>query len=255
MKLLILILLIIFYSSLSIASSPSAWQLGFQLPATELMENAVKSHSFIMLLMSAVVLFVWLLLFYVVFRFHKSKVSSVSKVTHNIILEIIWTVVPVIIVAILTVENIKLIKEQEKIPKTELTLKVIGNQWYWGYQYPEHQGLSFDSYIKGDADLSAQDLRLLSVDNHVVLPVNTNIRLQVTAADVIHSWGIPAFGIKIDAIPGRLNEAWFNIKKPGVYYGQCYELCGQGHGFMPIVVEAVSREDFDKWIEDKKLLS
>lgn len=249
------ILLIIFYSSLSIASSPAPWQLGFQSPATELMETTFRSHSFVMFIMFAVLLFVWLLLVYVVFRFRKGKVTSVSKVTHNITLEIVWTVIPIIIVAILTIENVKLIKMQDNIPKTGLTLKVVGHQWYWSYQYPEHQGLSFDSYIKGDRDLNEEDLRLFSVDNHVILPINTNVRLQVTAGDVIHSWGVPAFGIKIDAIPGRLNEAWFNIKKPGIYYGQCYELCGQGHGFMPIVVEAVSKEDFDKWIEGKKLLS
>ncbi|MDD9331575.1 MAG: cytochrome c oxidase subunit II [Wolbachia sp.] len=249
------ILLVIFYSNISAASAPNAWQLGFQPPATELMETVTKSHSFVMFIMFAVLLFVWLLLIYVVFRFRKSKVSEVSKVTHNITLEIFWTVIPVIIVAVLTMENIKLIKMQEDVPKSELTLKVIGHQWYWSYQYPEHQGLSLDSYIKGDNDLDMEDLRLFSVDNHVALPIDTNVRLQVTAGDVIHSWGVPAFGIKVDAIPGRLNEAWFNVKKPGIYYGQCYELCGQGHGFMPIVVEVVSKEDFNKWVEDRKLLS
>ena len=239
------VLLIIFYSSISTASPPTAWQFGLQSPATEIMETTTKSHSFIMFIMFAILLFVWFLLVYAVIRFRKNKVSNVSKVTHNITLEIIWTVVPMIVVAVLTIENIKLIKMQDNVPKTELTLKVIGHQWYWSYQYPEHKGLSFDSYIKGDKDLGAKDLRLFSVDNHVIVPVNTNIRLQVTAGDVIHSWGVPAFGVKIDAIPGRLNEAWFNIKKSGIYYGQCYELCGQGHGFMPIVVEAVSKEDFN----------
>ncbi|MDG7056159.1 MAG: cytochrome c oxidase subunit II [Wolbachia endosymbiont of Meromenopon meropis] len=249
------ILLIVFYSDMLFASIPHSWQFGFPPPATEIMEIVVKSHSFIMNIMITIMLFVWVLLAYTVFRFRKTKIENVSKTNHNILLEIVWFIVPTIVVGVLAFENAKLIKLQEKIPKSEMTLKVIGHQWYWSYQYPEYLGVSFDSYIKGKDDFSEEDLRLLSVDNNVCLPINTNVRLQVTSRDVIHSWGIPAFGIKIDAIPGRLNEAWFNIKKPGIYYGQCYELCGQGHGFMPIVVEAVSREDFDRWIENKRLVS
>ncbi|MBV0899652.1 MAG: cytochrome c oxidase subunit II [Wolbachia endosymbiont of Fragariocoptes setiger] len=248
------VLIFIFYAQASITSSPTTWQVGLQPAATELMEIASSSHSFVMIIMFIVLVFVWLMLIYVVLRFRKNKTSHISKVTHNIVLEIIWTIIPMIIVAVLTVENVKLIKTQQRIPKTELTLKVIGHQWYWHYQYPEHQGLEFDSYIKADNELKEKDLRLLSVDNRVVLPTSTNIKLQVTAGDVIHSWGIPAFGIKTDAVPGRLNEAWFNIKKPGIYHGQCYELCGQGHGFMPIVIEAVSKEDFNQWVKNKKSL-
>ncbi|BET33590.1 cytochrome c oxidase subunit II [Wolbachia pipientis] len=251
----LLALLIMFYSNISIASAPTSWQFGFPAPATEIMEVVVKSHSFVMSVMIAIMLFVCALLAYVVFRFRKGKVKNVSKITHNIFVEIIWFVIPTIIVGVLAFKNAELIKLQEKVPKADITLKVIGHQWYWSYKYPEYQGISFDSYIKGKEDLTERDLKLFSVDNNVILPINTNIRLQVTAGDVIHSWGIPAFGIKIDAIPGRLNEAWFNVTKPGIYYGQCYELCGQGHGFMPIVVEAVSKEDFNKWIEDKKLVS
>lgn len=248
-------LLIIFYSNISVASAPTSWQFGFPAPATEVMEAVVRSHSFVMLVMVAIMLFVWALLAYVVFRFRKSKVANVSQTNHNVLLEIVWFVIPTIIVGILAFENAKLLKLQEEIPKADITLKVIGHQWYWSYQYPEYQGVSFDSYIKGKEDFIEGDLKLFSVDNNIILPVNTNVRLQVTAGDVIHSWGVPAFGVKIDAISGRLNEAWFNIKKPGVYYGQCYELCGQGHGFMPIVVEAVSKEDFNKWIENRKLVS
>ncbi|QOD38203.1 cytochrome c oxidase subunit II [Candidatus Wolbachia massiliensis] len=251
----LLALLIMFYSSISIASAPTSWQFGFPAPATEVMEAVVKSHSFVMGVMVAIMFFVWVLLAYVAFRFRKSKVTNVSKTNHNILLEVIWFVIPTIIVGVLAFKNAKLLKLQERVPKADMTLKVIGHQWYWSYQYPEYQGVLFDSYIKGKDDFIEGDLKLFSVDNNVVLPINTNVRLQVTAGDVIHSWGIPAFGIKIDAIPGRLNEAWFNIKKPGIYYGQCYELCGQGHGFMPIVVKAVSKEDFNKWIENKKLVS
>ncbi len=248
-------LLVIFYSNISIASVPTSWQFGFPAPATEIMEIVVKSHSFVMSIMVGIMIFVWALLVYVIFRFRKSKITNISRTNHNIILEIIWFVIPTIIVGVLAFKNAQLVKLQEKVPKSDMTLKVIGHQWYWNYQYPEHQGISFDSYIKGTDDFTEEDLRLFSVDNNVVLPISTNIRLQVTAGDVIHSWGVPAFGVKIDAIPGRLNEAWFNIKKPGVYYGQCYELCGQGHGFMPIVVKAVSKEDFNEWIESKKLVS
>ncbi|NUY39501.1 cytochrome c oxidase subunit II [Wolbachia endosymbiont of Litomosoides brasiliensis] len=251
----LLALSVIFYSSISVASAPASWQFGFPAPATEIMEIVAKSHSFVMSVMGAIVLFVWALLAYIVFRFRKSKVTNISKTHHNVLLEIVWFVIPTIIVSTLAFENAKLLKLQEKIPKADITLKVIGHQWYWSYQYPEYQGVSFDSYIKEKDDFVKGDLRLFSVDNNVVLPVNTNVRLQVIAGDVIHSWGVPAFGIKIDAIPGRLNEAWFNVKKPGIYYGQCYELCGQGHGFMPIVIEAVSKEDFSKWIENRKLAS
>jgi cytochrome c oxidase subunit 2 len=246
--------LIIFYSNISVASAPNSWQFGFPAPATEVMEAVVKSHSFVMVVMTAIMLFVWILLAYIAFRFRKSKVTNISKTTHSLPLEIIWFVIPTIIVGVLAFQNAKLLRMQEKIPKIEMTLKAIGHQWYWSYQYPEHQGVSFDSYIKGE-NFTEGDLKLFSVDNNIVLPIDTNVRLQVTAGDVIHSWGVPAFGVKIDAIPGRLNEAWFNVKKPGIYYGQCYELCGPGHGFMPIVVEAVSKEDFNKWIEDRKLLS
>lgn len=249
------VLLIIFYSNALAASAPTSWQFGFPDPATEIMEVVVKSHSFVMGVMVAIMLCVWALLAYVVFRFRKSKVKNISKTRHNVFLEIVWFVIPTIIVGILAFENAKLLKLQEKVPKADIILKVIGHQWYWSYQYPEHQGVSFDSYVKGKDDFIVGDLKLFSVDNKVILPINTNVRLQVTAGDVIHSWGIPAFGVKIDAIPGRLNEAWFNITKPGIYYGQCYELCGQGHGFMPIVVEAVSKEDFNRWIENKKLVS
>lgn len=251
----LLTLIIIFFSSISFASAPVSWQFGFPDPATEIMEDVVKSHSFVMAIMASIMLFVWMLLAYIAFRFRKSKVTSISKTTHNIPLEIIWFVIPTIIVGILAFKNAQLLTLQEKVPKSDITLKVIGHQWYWSYQYPEFNGVSFDSYIKGKEDFIDGDLKLFSVDNNIILPINTNVRLQVTAGDVIHSWGVPAFGVKIDAIPGRLNEAWFNIKKPGIYYGQCYELCGQGHGFMPIVVEAVSKEDFNKWIESKNLLS
>ncbi|WFW29864.1 MAG: cytochrome c oxidase subunit II [Wolbachia endosymbiont of Menacanthus eurysternus] len=249
-------LLITFYPNVLIASAPVPWQFGFPSPATEIMEAVTNSHSFVISIMIAIMFFVWILLAYTIFRFHKSKVKdarNISKISHNVFLEIIWFTIPTVIAGMLAFKNAELIRLQEKVPKADITLKVIGHQWYWSYQYPEYLNVSFDSYIKGKNHFSEKDLKLFSVDNNIVLPINANIRLQVTSKDVIHSWGVPAFGIKIDAIPGRLNEAWFNIKKPGIYYGQCYELCGQGHGFMPIVVEAVNKEDFDKWVKSKSL--
>ncbi|WP_346268846.1 cytochrome c oxidase subunit II [Wolbachia endosymbiont of Howardula sp.] len=248
------IILITLYSNIVCGMQPSTWTFGFPTPATEIMEHVISAHSFVMIVMISIMLFIWILIAYIIFRFRKSKVVNISNTTHSTALEVIWFIIPTIIIGILSFKNAQLIILQDKIPKTDITLKVIGHQWYWSYLYPEYNNLSFNSYLKDVNDLTEEgDLKLLSVDNKVILPTNTNILLQIISADVIHSWGISAFGIKIDAIPGRLNESWFNIKTPGTYYGQCYELCGPGHGFMPIVVEAVSRDEFDNWIEDIKL--
>ncbi|MGN7661028.1 MAG: cytochrome c oxidase subunit II [Anaplasma sp.] len=234
--------------------APYLWQMGFQEPATELMELAAKSHNFVMIVMVAVVAFVFLLMLYVMVRFRRRKGEPVefnNKNSHNVALEILWTVVPLLLVGLLTISNVKLIKTQQQVPKADLVIKAIGYQWYWTYFYPE-LGIKFDSYMKQDSELKQGELRLLEVDNRVVVPVGEVVLLQSTAGDVIHSWAVPALGIKIDAIPGRLNEAWFSAKKPGVYYGQCSELCGRLHGFMPIVVEAVTKEEFNRWAAQQK---
>ena len=240
----------------SAVAAPVPWQIGFQAPATEIMESIIKSHNFVMFVMSIVVIVVFSIMTYVLIRFRKKPNQEIvfnNKNSHNAILEIIWTLIPLGIVGFLTISNVKLIMHEQKIPDIQMTLKVIGYQWYWGYVYPDHKNLAFDSYMKATDELKDQDLRLLEVDNRVVVPINTNILLQVTSADVIHSWAVPALGIKIDAVPGRLNEAWFNVKTPGVYYGQCSELCGRLHGFMPIVIVAVEKEQFNEWIQNKTL--
>ncbi|MBQ4874803.1 MAG: cytochrome c oxidase subunit II [Rickettsiaceae bacterium H1] len=234
----------------SYSSPPVPWQLGFQQPATEVMERIYDFHNMIMFVMVAIVVFVLLLLSYVLVKFSKKNNPVPSKTSHNTVIEVVWSVIPLIIVGLIAVPSIKLLAYKEKIPESEMTIKIVGYQWYWGYEYVDHDNVSFDSNIK--RDLEVNELRLFEVDNRLVIPVNTNIKMQITGADVIHSWAVPAFGVKKDAIPGRLNETWINVNKAGVYYGQCSELCGVLHGFMPIVVEAVSKEDFNKWIKSAK---
>ena len=244
------------FSSFSAFAAPVKWQMGFQTPATEIMESIIKSHNFVMLVMSIVVVVVFSIMLYVLIKFRKKpedKIVFNTKNSHNTVLEILWTLIPLIIVGFLTISNVKLIRHEQQIPKVEMTLKAIGYQWYWGYSYPDYKNFAFDSYMKATDSLENKDLRFFEVDNRVVVPINTNILLQVTSADVIHSWAVPALGVKIDAVPGRLNETWFNIKTPGVYYGQCSELCGRLHGFMPIVIVAVEKEQFDEWIQKKTL--
>ena len=243
-------------SSFSTSAAPIQWQMGFQAPATEIMESIIRSHNFVMLVMLVVAVIVFSVMTYALVKFRKrsgDKIVFNTKNSHNAVLEILWTLIPLIIVGFLTISNVKLIRQEQKIPNVEMTLKAIGYQWYWGYVYPDYKNFAFDSYMKAIDNLTSQDLRLLEVDNRIVVPTNTNILLQVTSADVIHSWAVPALGIKIDAVPGRLNEAWFNIKIPGIYYGQCSELCGRLHGFMPIVVVAVEKEQFNEWIQGKIL--
>lgn len=243
-------LLLSFFPALSFAVPPHKWQIGLQEAATPVMERVSHFHDMMMVVMCTIVAFVCLLLFYIVIRFRKRNNPIPSTRSHNTFIEVVWTVIPLIIVCLIAFPSIKLLSYEEKVPESELTIKVVGSQWYWSYEYVDQDSISFDSHIK--YDLQPGELRLFEVDNRLVVPVNTNIRVQITAADVIHSWAVPAFGIKKDAIPGRLNETWMNVNKPGVYYGQCSELCGILHGFMPIVVEAVSKEDFDKWVQDAK---
>lgn len=223
----------------------------FQKPASLGMEKVVNLHEHLLILVFGLIIFILLLLIFVIFRFHESRNKIPSNVTHSNTLEVIWAVIPLCIVIFFAFRAVTVLKFVNIVPaKTDLTLKVVGNQWYWSYEYPE-QKLSFDSYMKQDEDLLPGDFRLLSTDNPIYLPINKNIKVLITASDVIHSWAVPAFGIKTDAVPGRLNETWINITKPGHYFGQCSELCGILHGFMPIEIFAVSQEEFDKWIASK----
>ncbi len=247
----IFLILILLLSPFSLYADPQPWQMGFQTPATETMEKIVSFHNFLMYILLAIVILVVGLLAYVLIKFNKKSNPIPKKFTHNNALEIIWTLIPLGIVAFFAFPSIDIVKLQESSPESPVIIKVTGYQWYWGYEYSDH-GISFDSNMKSDDQLLEGELRLLEVDNRMVVPVNTNIKIQTTSADVVHSWAVPAFGIKKDAVPGRLNETWFNVKEVGVYRGQCSELCGMHHGFMPIVVEVVTQSDFDSWVKKKQ---
>lgn len=242
----------LFFVKEAFADYPRPWQIGLQEAATPVMENIAHFHDILLVTIYGIGIFVFLLLCYTCVKFSAKNNPVPSRNTHNTLLEIVWTALPVVILVALCVPSMRTLYFAQKIENAEMTLKVIGSQWYWSYQYPDYDNIAFDSYMIKDEDLKPGQKRLLEVDNHVVIPVDTTIRVQLTAADVIHSWAVPAFGVKIDAVPGRLNETWVKATKIGTYYGQCSELCGVGHGFMPIDVAVVSKEDFKKWVEEAK---
>lgn len=232
------------------AAFPVPWQMGFQDAASPVMEGIVGMHNLLLLIITGVAILVALLMTYVVIRFRASRNPIPSTKSHNTLLEIVWTLIPACILIVIGVPSIKLLFKIDKIENAQMTLKATGHTWYWSYDYPE-KNISFDSYMIKDADLKPGQLRLLEVDNRVIVPVNTTVRVLVTSTDVLHSFAVPSLGIKKDAVPGRLNETWFKIAKEGVYYGQCSELCGTGHGFMPIAIEVVSQEKYDAWLKEK----
>ena len=215
------------------------------------MERINEFHNLLLYVITGISAFVILLLFFILMRFNARANPEPSRTTHNVPLEIIWTVVPVIILVVISVPSLKLLYYGDRTAEPEMTVKVTGYQWYWGYTYPDHGDLTFNAYMIPDAEIdeSKGQKRLLSTDNQLVLPVDTNIQILVTAADVLHSFAVPAFGIKKDAIPGRINETWVRIDREGTYYGQCSELCGKGHAYMPSEIRAVSKEDFAAWLE------
>ncbi|MGB0631748.1 MAG: cytochrome c oxidase subunit II [Alphaproteobacteria bacterium] len=238
---------------LAVAAQPEPWQTNFQQAATPLMEQIVSFHDLLLIIITLISLFVLVLLVYVILKFNAKTNPNPSRTTHNTTIEVLWTVIPVVILVVIAVPSFKLLYKSDVIPKVDMTIKATGHQWYWNYEYVDHGKFSFDANMVADADLKQGQPRLLETDNRVVVPVDTVVRVQVTGADVIHSWTVPAFGRKIDAIPGRLNEIWFGpVKNEGVYYGQCSELCGTRHGFMPIAVEVVSKEKFDVWVAKAK---
>jgi cytochrome c oxidase subunit 2 len=231
------------------AATPQPWQLGFQEPATPVMAQLNSLHNLLLWIISGISLFVLGLLAYVCYRFRASANPTSSRKTHNTILEIAWTAIPVLILVVIAIPSFKLLYYMDVTTEPEMTVKAIGRQWYWTYEYPDNGNFTFDAFIVEDEDLEEGQLRLLTTDNKVVVPVDTDIRLLTTASDVLHSWAMPQFGVKMDAVPGRINETWFRVDEPGTYYGQCSELCGVNHGFMPIMLEAVSKEDFQAWVE------
>ncbi|HYD29938.1 MAG TPA: cytochrome c oxidase subunit II [Azospirillaceae bacterium] len=228
------------------------WQLWHQTPATSVMEQLDGFHQMLLYIMVAICVLVAGLLAYVLFRFNASRNPTPSRTSHNTLIEIIWTTVPVIILVIIAIPSFRILYYMDRTANPELTLKVTGRQWYWDYEYPDQGGLSFSSFIIPEEEIKPGQHRLLEVDRRVVLPVDTNIRILLTGGDVIHAWAMPAFGIKMDAIPGHLNETWARIEREGVYYGQCSEICGTAHAYMPVAVEAVSKERFAQWVEQAK---
>jgi cytochrome c oxidase subunit 2 len=236
------------------AAAPTPWQTGFQPAATPIMRELTSLHDTLLVIITLITLFVLGLLIYVVWRFSEKRNPTPSKTSHNTVIEILWTVIPVLILVFIAVPSFALLYHAEVIPKADMTIKATGHQWYWEYQYPDHGEFSFDSNMVEAADLKPGQKRLLEVDNRIVVPVNKTVRVIVTAAPdgVLHAWAVPAFGVKIDAVPGRLNETWFRAEREGTYYGQCSELCGVRHGFMPIRVDVVSESAFQAWLVKAK---
>ena len=232
----------------ALAGKPEPWQIDYQEPATPVMQQVLDFNNLLTFLIIAIVIFVLVLLAYVMIRFRASANPVPSKTTHNALVEVVWTVVPIMILIVIAIPSFKLLYFQDRAVNAEMTIKAVGHQWYWTYEYPDHGDFEFDSLMIADEDIQGDQVRLLETDNRIVLPVDTDVRILVTADDVIHAWTIPAFGVKIDAVPGRLNETWVRIEREGVYYGQCSELCGVYHGFMPITVEALSKEAFAEWV-------
>jgi cytochrome c oxidase subunit 2 len=231
----------------ALAAQPEPWQLGFQPAASPVMERLESLHDLLLWIITIISVFVLALLLYVCVRFRASANAAPSRRTHNTLLEIAWTAVPVLILVVIAIPSFKLLYYMDRIQDPELTIKAIGHQWYWSYEYPDDGDFTFDAYLVADEDLQPGQPRLLATDNAVVLPVDTDIRVLITATDVLHSWAVPAFGVKTDGVPGRINETWLRIEEPGMYYGQCSELCGDYHGFMPIMVRAVSKDEYDAW--------
>jgi cytochrome c oxidase subunit II len=229
------------------AAQPEPWQLNFQPAASPVMERVESLHDLLLWIITLISIFVLVLLLFACLRFRASRNATPSRRTHNTLLEIAWTAVPVLILVVIAIPSFKLLYYMDRIPEPEMTLKAIGHQWYWSYEYPDDGNFTFDANMVADGDLKEDQLRLLTTDNAVVLPVDTDIRVLVAATDVIHSWAVPAFGVKTDAVPGRINETWVRIEQPGMYYGQCSELCGDYHGFMPIMVRAVGKQEFEAW--------
>ena len=232
---------------------PIDWQLGLQDAGTPVMEDIVWFHDYLLLgIITAIALFVLVLLIIIMIRFNATRNPTPSRTTHNTLIEVLWTAIPVLILVVIAIPSFKLLFYQLNLPPADVTVKATGNQWFWSYTYPDNGNFEFNSILVPTDKLKPGQLRLLTVDNEMVVPVNKVVRVQTIGADVIHSFAVPSFGIKIDSVPGRLNETWFKATREGVYYGQCSELCGRDHAFMPIAVRVVSEQAFNAWVEDAK---
>jgi len=231
---------------------PSPWQMGLQDSASPVMDDITGFNTFLFWLTSAIAVFVLILLAVVIVRFNARANPNPSRTTHNTPIEVIWTIVPVLILAAIAVPSFRLLYVELDVPKPDLTVKATGKQWFWSYAYPDNGNFEFDSVAVADKDLKPGQPRLLTVNNEMVVPVNKIVHVLVTGADVIHSFMVPSFGVRIDAVPGRINDTWFKATKEGVFYGECSELCGSNHSYMPIAVHVVSQADFDAWVAQKK---
>jgi len=231
---------------------PSPWQIGLQQSASPVMDNIIWFHDFLLYMITGIAGFVLVLLVVVMVRFNARTNPIPSRTTHNTLIEIAWTLIPIVILMFIAVPSFKLLFLQLNVPPADLTVKATGKQWYWSYSYPDNGQFEFDSLMLKEGERKEGQPRLLAVDNEMVVPVNKTVRVITTGSDVIHSFAVPSFGIKIDAVPGRINETWFTATREGVYYGQCSELCGKDHAFMPIAVRAVSEQAFSAWVEEAK---
>ena len=251
-RFLYIILSTITFSS-AFANQPKEWQLGFQNPASEGMREIVNFHNGLLLpIIIAISVFVLFLMIFTCIRFRASRNPNPSKTTHNFAVEVLWTLIPCLILIVMAVPSFKILYKQDTIPKVDVTIKAVGYQWYWGYEYPD-ENIIFESYMIEEEDLKENQPRLLTVDNEIVVPVNKVVKVMITANDVLHAWALPSFGVKRDAVPGRINETWFKAEKVGTYYGQCSELCGIKHAFMPITVRVVTDEEYAKWLAEAKM--
>lgn len=237
----------------AIAETAHDWQLGFQPAASPVMQQLTDFHNILLVLITVITLFVLALLLYIMVRFNSRANPVPSTTTHNTALEVVWTVIPIIILVVMAIPSFKLLYQADVVPESEMTLKLTGNQWYWNVEYPDHGPLTYDITMLEDADRPADAPRLLAVDNDIVVPVGTTIRVITTSVDVIHAFAMPVMGLKIDAIPGHLNETWFKATREGTFYGQCSELCGSRHAFMPTALRVVSKEAFAAWLEEAKV--
>jgi len=230
---------------------PSPWQMNFQKSATPIMDQISLFHDYLNIIITLITLFVLGLMVYVMVRFNERRNPQSSRTTHNTALEIAWTVIPILILVAIAIPSFRMLFAQYDFPKADLTITATGHQWYWTYEYPDH-GIHFDSLMVQDADLKEGQPRLLATDHDVVVPVNKNVIVQLKSTDVIHNWAVPSFGVKLDAVPGRLQKTWFRAERTGMFYGQCSELCGRNHAFMPISVRVVTEEEFADWLAKTK---
>ena len=237
----------------ALANEPKEWQLGFQESASKSMSDIVWFHDYMLLpIITAITAFVLFLLLYTCIRYRASKNKVASTTSHNTLIEVLWTLIPCLILIVMAVPSFKVLYSQDTIPKADVTIKAVGYQWYWGYEYPD-ENIIFDSYMVDEKDLKENQPRLLTVDNEVFVPVNKVVKVMITANDVLHAWALPSFGVKRDAVPGRINETWFKAERTGTFYGQCSELCGIKHAFMPITVNVVSEEEYKVWLKKAKI--